>query len=114
MSAKLLTLRAPFVGVTCDDPRGAPNPVRHRPPLCSLLGAEERLHFPVEYPSDESFRLVEVSDRLDQLVASGSSVDQPRSIGDLGHSMGCCRSGPADDAQPRAPNPFVMVLVEPH
>lgn len=52
--------------------------VRHRPPLFSLVGGEERLHFRVEYPTDDGFRLVELGDPLSELAVSANLVaDNP-------------------------------------
>jgi hypothetical protein len=48
--------------------------VRHQPPLLSLVGGEDRLHFRVEYPSGDSFRLVDVDDPLRMLAAGDTGA----------------------------------------
>lgn len=44
--------------------------VRHRPPLISLVGGEERWHFAVQYPATASFALIRRDDPLDELSAA--------------------------------------------
>jgi hypothetical protein len=46
--------------------------VRHQPPLLSLVGGEDRLHFAVEYGSTTSFLLTPREDPLEQLVPPSS------------------------------------------